>query len=160
MNRILSIAILMLVTASGFAMDRFNQDPPQTPIATTGRILRVDLKSRTLKVRSSESQARLTPDIIKESLWQRISGKVPSVRMPSIAILLTGRSARNSSVRLGPDGANVGPNEFFVLTNDDTIYQDGVDPLHLEDFHAGETISIHGMLTGSTLHASRIAKWD
>lgn len=159
MNRTLSIAILMLVTASGFAMDRFNQDPPQMPIATTGRILRIDLKARTLKVRASEPQAaRAVPDVIKESLWQRISGRVPSVRMPSIAILLPGHSARNSSIKLGPD--NVSPNEFLVLTNDDTIFQDGIDPLQLEDFHAGETISIHGLLSGSTLRASRIAKWE
>ena len=148
MNRLLSVAILMLVAASGFAMDRFNQDPQQTPIATTGRIMHIDIKTRTFKIRGAESQpaVRTAPEAIKESLWQRISGRVPSVHMPSIAILLPGRNARFG--------------DYFVLTNDNTVFQDGSDPLHFEDFHAGETISIHGVLTGSTVRASRIARWD
>ena len=38
--------------------------------------------------------------------------------------------------------------------------EDGGDSIRLEDFKAGETISIHGSLTGTTLTASRIAKWS
>ena|SRR5215831_15482391 len=157
MNRILSIAILVLVTASAFATDRFNnQDLRQKSIATTGRILRIDLKNRTLKVRGAESQSlRNVPDI-RESLWQRIGVKMPSVRMPAIS--LPGYNTRSSSAK--PASDNLAPNEFMVVTTDDTLFQDGVENLRLEDFRAGETISIHGALTGSTVNASRIAKWD
>jgi hypothetical protein len=148
----------MLMTVSGFAADMFNQDPPPMPIATTGRILRIDGKNRTLKIRGSEGQSLHIVPEIKESLWQRISGRVPSVRMPGIAVLLPGHAARNSSVRPVQDGLI--PNEYMVITTDSTLFQDGVDNLRLEDFHSGETISIHGVLSGSTLKASRIAKWD
>ena len=148
MNRILSIAMVMLFAASAFAVDRFNQDPELKSIVTTARILRIDLKTRTLKVRGAEPQApRLTPEIIRESLWQRIGGRVPSVRMPGIMVILQRNPSRNAF-------------DFSVLTNDDTVFQDGIDPLRLEDFRAGETISIHGILSGSTVRASRIAKWD
>ena len=156
--RTLSIALLMLMAVSGFAADRFNQDPEQMPIATTGRILRIDAKSRTLKIRASESQsAHIVPEI-KESLWQRISGRVPSVRMPSIAVILPGHAARNSSIRPSQEGLI--PNEYMVILTDDTLFQDGIENLRLEDFHSGETISIHGVISGSTLKASRIAKWE
>jgi hypothetical protein len=162
MNRILSIAILLLVTASAFATDRFNnvnnQDLRQTPIATTGRILRIDLKNRTLKVRGAESQSLRNVPEIKESLWQRLSARMPSVRKPSIAIALPGHNSRSSSAKSATD--NQPPNEFMVVTADDTVFQDGVETLRLEDFRAGETISIHGVLSGSTVNASRIAKWD
>jgi hypothetical protein len=158
MKRTLSIAVLMLMTASGFAADRFNQDPQQMPIATTGRILRIDAKTRTLKIRASEGQSLHILPEIKESLWQRIGGRVPSVRMPSIAVLLPGHAARNTSVRPAQDGLL--PNEYTVITAHDTLFQDGSDNLRLEDFHSGETISIHGVFHGSTLKASRIAKWE
>ena len=59
-----------------------------------------------------------------------------------------------------PASDNLPPNEFMVVTTDDTLFQDGVETLRLEDFRAGETISIHGALNGSTVSASRIAKWD
>jgi hypothetical protein len=160
MNRILSIAILVLVTASAFATDRFNnfnnQDIRQTPIATTGRILRIDLKNRTLKVRGAENQSLRNMPEMKESLWQRISVRMPSVRMPAIS--LPGHSTRNSAAKPATD--NLPPNEFMVVTTDDTLFQDGADALRLEDFRAGETISIHGVLNGISVHASRIAKWD
>jgi hypothetical protein len=157
MNRILSIAILLLVTASAFATERFNnQDLREKSIATTGRILRIDLKNRTLKVRGSESQSLRNMPEIRESLWQRISVKMPGVRMPAIS--LPGHNTRSSSVK--PASDNLPPNEFMVVTADDTLFQDGVETLRLEDFRAGETISIHGALNGSTVNASRIAKWD
>lgn len=143
----------MLITASVFAADRANLEPEQMSIATTGRILRVDLKNRTLKVRAAESQAARAPEI-KESLWQRLGVKMPvmkmpNVHMPSISISLPGRNSKTSS-----------PNEFMVITTDATVFQDGSDSIRLEDFRSGETVSIHGMLDGSTLKASRIAKWD
>ena len=159
MSRVLSIAILLLVTASAYATDRLNQDPRQTPIATTGRIMRMDLKSRTLKVRGAENQpARSVPEF-KASLWQRIGVKMPNVRMPGrLTINLPGRTPKVPAAKPGSEMFN--PNEFLVVTTDNTVFQDGIDPLRLEDFHAGETISIHGVLSGTTLQASRIAKWD
>jgi hypothetical protein len=158
MKRLLSIAVLMLFAASAFATDRFNQSPEQMALATTGRILRIDLKSATLKVRGAETQPSRNVPEIKESLWQRIGVKIPSVRMPGrIAIALPGRASKVSSKSASE---TINPNEFLVVTTDDTLFQDGSEPLRLEDFHVGETISIHGSLNGTTLKASRIAKWD
>ena len=157
MKRLLSIAALVLLPASAFATERFNNSPEQMELATTGRIVRIDQKSGTLKVRGPESQPQKNAPEIKESLWQRIGVKMPSVRMPGlIAIALPGRNAKISS--RPPDTIN--PNEFLVVTTDDTLFQDGSDPLQLEDFQLGETISIHGVLNGTTLKASIIAKWD
>src|SRR5215475_5748723 len=157
MKRLLSIAVLVLFAASAFATDRFNISPEEMALATTGRIIRIDLKSGTLKVRGAESQAPKNVPEIKESLWQRIGVKMPSVRMPGlIAIALPGHNSKISSK--APDTTNA--NEFLVVTTDDTLFQDGSDPLQLEDFRVGETISIHGVLDGTTLKASRIAKWD
>jgi hypothetical protein len=39
------------------------------------------------------------------------------------------------------------------------VFQDGGDVIRFEDFKTGETISIHGVLEGKTIVASRIAKW-
>jgi hypothetical protein len=117
----------------------------------------MDLKNRTMKVRGAETQPRSVPEF-KESLWQRLSVRMPSVRKPGrITINLPGRSAR-AAAKSGSDTWT--PNEFLVVTTDDTVFQDGIDPLRLEDFHVGETISIHGVRGGTTLKASRIAKWD
>jgi hypothetical protein len=159
MNRTLTVALFLIVTASSFAADSSNnnnQELRQVSIATTGRILRVDLKNRTLKVRGSENQSLRNMPEVKESLWQRITVRMPSVRMPAIS--LPGHSTRNSSAKLMSE--NLPPNEFTVFTADDTLFQDGVETLRLEDFRSGETISIHGVLSGSTVHAFRIAKWD
>ena len=49
--------------------------------------------------------------------------------------------------------------KYRVLTTGNTVFQDGADPIQFEDFKAGETISIHGMLSGATLKATRVAKW-
>jgi hypothetical protein len=156
MKRFLSIVVLVLFAASAFATDRFNISPEQMALATTGRIIRIDLKSGTLRVRGAESQAPKNVPEIKESLWQRIGVRMPSVRMPGlIAIALPGRTSK-----ISPKPDTINPNEFLVVTTDDTLFQDGSDPLQLDDFHVGETISIHGVLNGTTLKASRIAKWD
>ena len=159
MNRILSIALLLVLTMPVLATDRFNQDPERVSIATTGRIVRVDLRTRSLKVRgSSDGPAVRNASEMKESLWQRLGVRMPAVRVPGITISLPGRTAKTAAAKPVPDTFNL--NEFTVLTTDDTMFQDGIDSLRLEDFRSGETISIHGVLNGSTLKASRIAKWD
>jgi hypothetical protein len=161
MNRILSIAVVLLLTASAFATDRFNRDPEQMSIATTGRIIKIDAKNRSMKVRGSEGAAARSaaPAEMKESLWQRIGVKMPNMRMPGgITISLPGRATKVPAAKPAPDTNNL--NEYTVVTNSDTMFQDGIDSLRFEDFKSGETISIHGLLNGSTLTASRIAKWD
>jgi len=158
MNRILSIALLLVLTMPVLATDRFNQDPERLSIATTGRIVRVDLKARSLKVRGSDGPTTRNVADMKESLWQRLGVRMPAVRVPGITISLPGRTAKTAAAKPVPDTFNL--NEFTVLTTDDTVFQDGIDPLRFEDFRSGETISIHGVLNGSTLKASRIAKWD
>jgi hypothetical protein len=161
MNRILSIAVVLLVTASAFATDRFNRDPEQMSIATTGRIVKIDAKNRTMKVRGSEGPTtrNAVPPEMRESLWQRIGVKMPNMRMPGgISISLPGRATKVPAAKPAPDGTNL--NEYTVATSSDTVFQDGIDSLRFEDFKSGETISIHGLLSGSTLTASRIAKWD
>jgi hypothetical protein len=161
MNRILSIAVVLLLTASAFATDRFNRDPEQMSIATTGRIIKIDAKNRSMKVRGSEGPAARSaaPAEMKESLWQRIGVKMPNMRMPGgITISLPGRATKVPAAKPAPDTNNL--NEYTVVTNSDTMFQDGIDSLRFEDFKSGETISIHGLLNGSTLTASRIAKWD
>jgi len=50
--------------------------------------------------------------------------------------------------------------EYTVVTTGDTVFQDGVDVINFADFKCGETISIHGVLKGTTLTAVRLAKWD
>lgn len=50
--------------------------------------------------------------------------------------------------------------EYTVVTTGDTVFQDGADAIKFEDFKSGETISIHGVLKGTTLTASRLAKWE
>ncbi len=162
MNRILSIAVVLLLTASAFATDRFSRDPEQMSIATTGRVIKIDAKNKTMKVRGSEGPAvrnALPPDM-KESLWQRIGVKMPNMKMPGgITISLPGRTTKAPTAKPAPD-ATTCLNEYTVVTNNDTVFQDGIDSLRFEDFKTGETISIHGLLSGSTLTASRIAKWD
>jgi hypothetical protein len=162
MNRILSIAVVLLLTASAFATDRFNLDPQQMSIATTGRIVKIDAKNRTMKVRGSEGPTvrNAPPAVVKESLWQRIGVKMPNMRMPGgITISLPGRTTKAPSAKPAPDVTN-NLNEYTVVTNNDTVFQDGIDSIRFEDFKTGETISIHGLLSGSTLTASRLAKWD
>ena len=162
MNRILSIAVVLLVTASAFATDRFNRDPEQMSIATTGRIVKIDAKNRTMKVRGSEGPTTriAAPPDMRVSLWQRIGVRMPNMRMPGgISISLPGRATKVPAAKTTPDVAN-NLNEYTVVTSNDTVFQDGIDSLRFEDFKSGETISIHGLLSGSTLTASRIAKWD
>ena len=156
MNRILSIALLLLAAMSATAADRFAPNPEQTSIATTGRILRIDLKNKTLKVRGADSQTQSVRNIAQmmQGIKQRIGFTLPG----GIAIGLPGRNGKSPS-KPAADAVNT-LDEYTVVINKDTVIQDGGDTIRLEDFKAGETISIHGVLSGTTLTASRIAKWS
>ena len=156
MNRILSLALLLFVAMSANASDRFARDPEQISIATTGRIVRIDLKSKTIKVRGSDNQIQPIRSVSQMMLGlkQRIGLSLPG----GINIGLPGRNGKKPS-KPAADAVN-NLDEYTVIITKDTVVQDGGETIRLEDFKAGETISIHGLLSGSTLTASRIAKWS
>jgi hypothetical protein len=86
-----------------------------------------------------------------------------------ITISATGRTMRVSNSLPLRTGEEVQPKsnssvknayEYTVVTTGDTVFQDGVDAIRFEDFKSGETISIHGVLKGTTLTAFRLAKWE
>src|SRR5262245_54573924 len=157
MSRILSIACLLLAALSLNAADRFSPDPEQISIATTGRIVKLDLKNKTLKVRGADAQiSGIAQGNQGVSLMQRIGLTLPR----GIWIELPGRSTKRPTKPASSGSPTNNLDEFTVVVTNDTVFQDGSDPLRLEDFKAGETISIHGVLHGSTLTASRIAKWS
>jgi hypothetical protein len=153
MKRILSIVIPLLVAISASGADRLVRDPERISIATTGRIMRLDLKSRTLKVRGSDNQSVRNISQMMHSLKQRIGITLPG----GIAIGLPGRNGKNSSKPAGDAMKNL--DEYTVVITDDTVIQDGGETIRLQDFKVGETISIHGLLLDDVLTASRIAKW-
>ena len=153
MNRTLSLVVLLIAAISASGADRFPRDPEQISIATTGRIIRLDLKNRTLKVRGGDNPSLRNVSQMMQSLKQRMGFTLPG----GIAIGLPGRNGKSSSK---PADALNNLDEYTVLISGDTVIQDGGDDIALEDFKVGETISIHGVLAGSTLTASRIAKWS
>jgi hypothetical protein len=71
---------------------------------------------------------------------------------------LPGRNGKNTPKPAADPVNNL--DEYTVIITKDTVIQDGGDNIRLEDFKTGETISIHGILSGSVLTASRIAKWS
>jgi hypothetical protein len=158
MSRLLSIAVLLLVAVSARATDGNWRNPEQITLATTARIVKIDFKSRTLKVRGSDGQqVRNLPDL-KQSFRQKIGVTLPggiTIALPSI---ITGRNSSKTASPAANEQNNL--DEYIVVVTRDTAIQDGADTIRLEDFKAGETISIHGVLSGTTLTASRIAKWS
>ena len=156
MNRILSIALLLFVGTAANAADRFARDPEQISIATTGLILKIDLKAKTIKVRGGDNQNQPIRNIsqMMQGLKQRIGFTLPG----GITIGLPGRNGK-STPKPSADAVN-NLDEYTVVITKETAFQDGADTIRLEDFKTGETISIHGTLSGSLLTASRIAKWS
>ena len=158
MNRILATVLLSCLAVSASATDRFAPDPEQMPIATTGRIVKIDSRNKTFKVRGSENQGlsvRNMPQNISgmmQGVKQRISVTLPG----GITIALPGRGAKTPS-KPAEEANNL--EEFTVVVTRKTVLDDGGEPVGFEDFKIGETISIHGELNGTTLTASRVAKW-
>ena len=155
MNRALTFALLLLAAAPAAASDRNVRDPEGISIATTGRIVRIDLKNKIFKVRGSDNQAirSLSMAEVMQSLRQRIGFTLPG----GITIALPGRTAKNPQKPAGDTPNNL--DEYTVVYTSTTVFQDGGDSVRVEDFKVGETISIHGVLRGNMLIASRIAKW-
>jgi hypothetical protein len=159
MNRILCFVMVLLVAVSAGAADRFARDPEKFSIATTGRIVKIDSKQKTIKVRGSDGQALSLRSVsqnfgsVMQGLKQRIGVTLPG----GITIALPGR--KNASASKTADARNNNLEEFTVAITEDTVFQDGSDSIRFEDFRSGEVISIHGVLIGNTVTASRIAKW-
>ena len=144
MNRFIPVAIGLLVAVSVFASDKFNTDHEQFSIATTGRVVRINAKTRTMTIRSSDA-APTAP-----------AASVPLLKLPRImfsgGIVITLPTSFSK-----PAGCL---NEYTLVTTNETVFQDGADPIRFDDFKAGETVSIHGVLNGAVLTASRLAKWS
>ena len=103
-----------------------------------------------------------SPGLSIRSMSQNLAQMVQGVRrigitLPGgITIALPG-SGKNSPRPAAQDSNSL--EEYTVVVVEDTVFQDGSDPIRFEDFKNGEVISIHGSLTGQTVTASRIAKW-
>jgi len=87
-------------------------------------------------------------------LKQRIAVSLPG----GITIALPGRTGKVSSKPADENKVN-NLEEYTVFVTNDTVFQDGIEYISLEDFKPGETISIHGSLNDNILTATRIAKW-
>ena len=162
MNRILSIAIVFLAAISANGADRFAREPEGIQISTTGRIVKIDFKNKTIRMRGSDGQAISVHNVTQNiSLWmQGVKQRVGGVTLPGgITIALPGRNGKNPPPKTTTEPTN-NLEEYTVVITKDTVFQDGSDSVRLEDFRAGEVISIRGALDGSILTASRIAKWD
>jgi len=151
MTRILSIAIVLLATMPASAADRFARDPEKISIATTGRITKIDAKTRTLKVRGADPQSLSIRSVsqnisqMMQGLKQRIGVTLPG----GITIAFPGHG-RPAASKPGDGYAN-DLEEYTVAVTNDTVFADGAESIRFEDFKAGETISIHGVLSGSTV---------
>jgi len=160
MIRIISVAAGLLIAVTSFASGRFNLFPEQTSIATTGQIIKIDARARTMVVRSSDAPiVRELPGM--KQTWQASGSRIPVIALPGgITIPLPGRNGRTTPQTPQSRPAPETRTELTIVTTTDTEFQDGADPIRFDDFKKGETISIHGQLTGTVLTASRIAKWD
>ena len=158
MNRILCIAIILAGALTASAADRFARDPEHISIATTGRIIKIDQKNKTLRVRGSDGQMASFKAVSSNisQMMQGIKQKIGVTLPGGITIALPGRNKTTS--KPAQDTAN-NLEEYTVVTTNDTAFEDGSDSIRFEDFKNGEIVSIHGVLSGNTVTASRIAKW-
>ena len=147
----LMLVLFLLGGVFAKAADRHRLASDGTFIATTGRIVMIDLKNKTLRVRASDDQR--TQNFLEAK--QRDSSLV--ITFPGGATInFPQRTAKHPS---GASSTTPSPNQYTVVITSKTVIQDGAERLELEDFTIGETISIHGWYAGNTVTASRIAKW-
>jgi len=154
--------MLLFLAISANAADRFATETEQTSIATTARIVKIDQKNKTLRVRASDGQMLSVRNVhqnisqMMQGLKQRIGVTLPG----GITIAFPGHSGRPTiSKPPADDTPTNNAMEYSVVTTKDTVFADGGENIRFEDFKTGETVSIHGSLNGSTLTATRIAKW-
>jgi hypothetical protein len=151
MKRLLMVIVLLSAAMFAAAADGNRPASDSMFIATTGRIAMIDAKNRTFKVRGSDRQA------IRDLLPAKHNTS-PVISLPGgFSIHFPGRIEKNPA-RTSSSAHNL--DEYTVVITDKTLFQDGAESIRLEDFTLGETISIHGVLAGNTLTASRIAKWS
>jgi hypothetical protein len=159
MHRIPAIAFGLVVGVSVFASNFLSADHPVRTIATTGRILKVNSRNRTLVIRGSEGPAIQNRMALPKERSPRIAIQLPGMTWPGgILFPLPGTAGRLPQPTNPPSDVET-RDDYIVVTTCDTLFQDGSDPIRFEDFKVGETISIHGVLKDTTLTASRLAKW-
>ena len=149
-----SLLLVLFLLAAMFARaaDRHRFAPEGTFIATTGRIMMIDLKNKTLRVRASDDQFTQRFLMAKQGDRSRV------ITFPGGATI---RFPQRTGKHPSPASSTTpNLNQYVVVITSKTVIQDGVEPMRLEDFTIGETISIHGWYAGNTLTASRIAKWS
>ncbi len=148
----LLLILFLLATVFAKAADRKRLAPDGTFIATTGRIMMIDLKNKTLRVRASDDQ------FTQRFLQAKQGDTSPVITFPGGATI---RFPQRTGKHPSPAGSTTpNLNQYMVVITGKTVIQDGAEPMRLEDFTVGETISIHGWYAGNTLTASRIAKWS
>ena len=148
----LLLGLFLLAAIFAGAADRQRLAPDGAFIATTGRIMMIDLKNKTLRVRASDDQ------FTQRFLLAKQGDTSPVITFPGGATM---RLPQRTGKHPFP-GSSTTPNlnQYVVVITSKTVIQDGAEPMRLEDFSIGETISIHGRYAGNTLIASRIAKWS
>lgn len=154
----LPIALLLLVVSSAGAADKFVPNPEEISVATTGRIVKIDAKNKTMRVRGNDGQ-NFSVRGVSQNLGQVIQGLKQhiGVTLPGgITIAFPGRGKAVAKADKKPPSAL---DEFNVIVTNETVFQDGAETIRFEDFHNGDVISLHGTLKETTLTASRIAKW-
>jgi Domain of unknown function (DUF5666) len=140
------------------AADGNRQGSEGMAIATTGRIVTIDLQNKTLRVRGSDGSTISNFAGLKD-VKPKAAVSSPIIVLPGgLTVHFPGRSAKHPAAR--KTGSAHSLDDYTVVITSKTLFQDGGDPIRLEDFTPGETISIHGVLSGRTLTASRISKWS
>src|SRR5881628_1443760 len=132
----LLLILFLLATVFAKAADRQRLAPYGTFIATTGRIMMIDLKNKTLRVRASDDQ--FTQNFLQAK--QRDSSLI--ITLPGGATIgFPQRTAKHPS---GASSTTPNVNEYTVVITRKTVIQDGAESRSLESFAVGETISVHG----------------
>jgi hypothetical protein len=153
--KVLALALFLSVAVFAAAADGNRQGFEGMAIATTGRIIAIDLENKTFRVRGSDGQgASNLVDLRPKKIVPATIITLPG----GLSIHFPGRSAKHPAARRSGNAPNL--DEYTVVITGQTLFRDGGDSIRLEDFTPGETISIHGVLSGRTLTASRIAKWS
>jgi hypothetical protein len=146
----LSISLFTAILAKAADQDRLSGNG--LFIATTGRIVAIDLQNKMLRVRGSDSEPARNLIRLKRHFTS------PVITLPGgLSIHIPLRVDRNPS-KTTASAPNL--DKYTVVITNKTLIRDGAEDIRLEDFTAGETISIHGVLKGNILVASRISKWS